>query len=158
MSTNRVIGRDGGLPWHLPDDFKHFKSRTLGKPVLMGRRTWESLDGPLPRRENVVVTRSRDYSADGARIAASFEAALTLVASAEEVMVIGGSALYRCALPLAGRMYLTWIDATIDGDTEFPAYETDEWREVEREVHEPDTRHAHRFEIVTYERRSPPAH
>ena len=156
LSANRVIGRDGGLPWHLPDDFKHFRRTTLGKPVLMGRRTWESLDGPLPKRDNIVVTRSRNYTAEGARVAPGFEQALALVRGAEEVVVIGGASLYRSALPRAERMYLTHIEAEIEGDTRFPDYPEAEWREVSRESHSSDEKHAFAFSIVTYERRSDP--
>jgi len=158
LSSNRVIGRDGGLPWHLPDDFKHFVKTTRGKPVVMGRRTWESLEGPLPKRENIVVTRSRNYQAAGARVVSSFRAALALLKDSEEVVVIGGAGLYRSALAIAERMYLTHIDAEIEGDTEFPEFDQSEWSEVAREVHEADDRHAYRFEIVTYQRVSTPDH
>ena len=134
MSENRVIGRDGDLPWRLPEDLKHFKKVTLGKPVIMGRKTWDSLYvKPLPGRRNIVVTRNPDFQAEGAETTAAVEDALALVASEEEVMVIGGATLFQDALPVASRLHLTEVHAEIDGDTFFPKFDRSHWRETSRD-------------------------
>ena len=153
MDRGRLIGRDGDLPWRLPNDLKHFKQQTLGKTVLMGRRTWESLGRPLPQRENWVLTRDRDFRADGARVFHSLEDALEAHA-AGELLVIGGAELYRQTLPLAQRLYLTEVDAELDGDTRFPAFDRAQWREIESASHPPDERHAWPYRFVTLERRA----
>lgn len=137
VSRNGVIGRDGGLPWHISSDLKRFKEITMGKPVIMGRKTWEGLPRkPLPGRRNIVVTRSTDYTAEGAEVVASAEAALALCADEPEVSIIGGGEIYRLFWPLADRLYLTEVDMEVDGDTFFPAPDPSEWREVSRAVHE----------------------
>lgn len=151
MDRERLIGRDNALPWHLPEDLRHFKATTLGKPVIMGRKTWESLGRPLPGRRNVVVSRNADYALQGAELVGSLEAALSLTAEAEEVFVIGGAELYRQALPLAQRLYLTEIDASHTGDAWFPAFAADEWQETAREEHANADGLAYAF--VRYERR-----
>ncbi len=137
VSQNGVIGRDGGLPWHISSDLKRFKATTLGKPVIMGRKTWESLPRkPLPGRSNIVVTRSHGYVAEGANVVHDAAAALA-VAHAEapgEICVIGGGEIYRMFLPLANRVYLTEVDVTVEGDTRFPVLAPAEWREVSREA------------------------
>ena len=139
MAENRVIGRDGDLPWRLPEDLKHFKRVTLGKPVIMGRKTWDSLYvKPLPGRRNIVVTRNPDFRADGAEATMSVEDALARVADAEEAVVIGGATLFEDALPVAGRFHLTEVHAAIDGDTFFPAFDRTGWREVSRVDHPAD--------------------
>lgn len=126
MARNRVIGRNGGLPWHVPEDLKRFKALTMGKPLVMGRKTWESLPGLLPGRPHVVVTRRQDYAAEGIHVVATLEAALqkadalAAASDADEIMVIGGAEIYRAALPHAQRIYLTEIDAEVEGDTWFP--------------------------------------
>jgi len=121
MSSDGVIGAGGGLPWHLPDDFRQFKRRTRGKPVIMGRKTWESLPRrPLPGRHNVVITRQAAYEAPGATVVRSLEAALEAAGEAPEVMVLGGAQIYAAALPRADRMVLTHVDAEVPGDTRFP--------------------------------------
>lgn len=153
MDRGRLIGRDGDLPWRLPNDLKHFRQQTLGKTVLMGRRTWASLGRPLPQRDNWVLTRDRAFQAEGARVFHTLEAALT-AHEAGELMVIGGAELYRQALPLAQRLYLTEIDVELDGDTRFPAFERDEWREVASESHAADERHAWPYRFVTLERKA----
>ena len=165
MDRGGLIGRDGDLPWRLPNDLKHFRQQTLGKTVLMGRRTWASLGGPLPQRENWVLTRDRDFRAEGARVFHALDEALkahnarlasrALTPSpAAELMVIGGAELYRQALPLAQRLYLTEIDAELDGDTRFPAFERDDWREIASESRPADERHAWPYRFVTLERRA----
>ena len=139
MAENRVIGRDGDLPWQLPEDLRHFKRVTLGKPVIMGRKTWDSLYvKPLPSRRNIVVTRNPDFQANGAETAFSMKEALTRVADAEEAVVIGGATLFADALPAAGRFHLTEVHAEIDGDTFFPNFDRDHWREISRDHHPAD--------------------
>jgi dihydrofolate reductase len=136
VARNGVIGRDGGLPWRLSSDLKRFKRITMGKPVIMGRKTWESLPlKPLPGRLNIVVTRQRDFRAEGAEIVATPEVALAIACrqSPEEVFVIGGGELFHHFLPMADRLYLTEVDIDAEGDATFPGLNTAEWREIERE-------------------------
>jgi dihydrofolate reductase len=152
VAENRVIGRGGALPWRLPDELAHFKRTTLGKPVLMGRHTFVSLGRPLPGRRNVVLSRSPGFAAAGAERAADLEAALALVAGAPEVMVIGGAALYREALPRAARIYLTRVHASPPGDVCFPELDPRDWRETLLAEHAADARHAHAFSIWLLER------
>jgi len=154
MARNGVIGQDGALPWHLPDDLRRFKALTLGKPILMGRRTWESIGRPLPGRTNLVLTRDPAFRAEGASAVASLEAAVAAAAGHEELMVIGGAQVYALAAPLAFRVHLTAIDAEVEGDTRLPPFDRGEWREVAREHHAADARHAHAMDFVTFERRS----
>ena len=156
LSTNRVIGKDNDLPWHLPDDFRHFKRTTKGHHVIMGRLTWESRSQPLPKRVNLVLTSRPDYAAPGATIIRSLDEGLALASAAgdDEVFVIGGTALFAEALPRADRLYLTFIHAEIDGDAHFPEFDASQWREVDRVEREVDDRHAHAFSIVTLERAS----
>ena len=137
VARHRVIGREGRLPWHLPGDMRHFRETTRGKPVIMGRKTWESLPEkfrPLPGRLNVVVSGNPGYSAPGAIVAGSLADAIEKAGrgSDAEVFVVGGAKLYRQALPLAGRLYLTEIDAEFPGDALFPEIDAREWREVSR--------------------------
>lgn len=136
-AVNNVIGRDNQLPWHLPQDLKYFKAKTLGKPVIMGRKTYESIGRPLPGRPNIVVTRNPAWTANGAHVTASLEEALTLAAQLvghepefQETMVIGGAEIYKAALPLADKIYLTRIDVAVEGDALFPALDPEEWRLV----------------------------
>jgi dihydrofolate reductase len=142
VAANRVIGRDNALPWRIPEDLKWFKRQTLGKPVIMGRRTWESIGRPLPGRPNIVVTRRAGWSADGAHAADSLDRALELAAglapATPELMVIGGAALFAEALPRAARLYLTEIHRDYRGDVLFPPFEQAEWRESARERHDGD--------------------
>lgn len=145
MAAGRVIGRDNGLPWHLPEDLKHFKAVTLGKPVIMGRKTWDSIGRPLPGRRNIVVTRQQGWQADGAEAAHSLEAALAMVDGVDEACLIGGAELYRQALPLADRLRLTLIELTVEGDAHFPAWSAREWRETASEAHRNDAGIAYRF-------------
>jgi dihydrofolate reductase len=152
VASNGVIGRDGGMPWHLPEDLKHFKKTTLGHPVVMGRRTWESLGKPLPGRRNIVVTRNRAFAAPGADVVESLEAALERCAGEAEVFVIGGGELYTAALPLAAALEITEIHRDYEGDARFPAFERAKWREVNREAHA--TGDGMRFDFVRYEPRT----
>jgi dihydrofolate reductase len=135
VAKNGVIGRNGALPWRISSDLKRFRAITMGKPVIMGRKTWESLPRkPLEGRTNIVVTRNRDFAAPGALVATSLKDALAK-AQGEEVCIIGGGELFREAIPIADRLYLTEIDLDVEGDTFFPTIDPEEWSEVSREVH-----------------------
>lgn len=153
LSDNRVIGRDNQLPWRMPADLAHFKRLTMGKPIIMGRCTWESLPGLLPHRTHVVVTRDRDYVVEGGLVVHSIQQALELVGDVEEMMVVGGANLYAQTLPLASRMYLTVVHDFFDGDTAFPDYEEAEWQEVSRQSHAADARNPHAYSFLTLARR-----
>ena len=152
-ARNGVIGRDGTLPWRLPEDLAFFKRTTMGHPIVMGRRTWESIGRPLPGRRNIVVSRRAGFAAAGAEVAPGLDEALRLCAGSEEVFVIGGAQLYTEALPRAGRLIVTEIDADFDGDTRWPAPDRAQWRETARE-HLPPTAERHfALDFVTYLRR-----
>lgn len=151
VAANGVIGTDGRLPWHLPEDLQHFKRLTLGHPVVMGRRTWESLGRPLPGRDNIVVTRQPGYDAAGASVASSLAAALALCAVEPVVFVIGGRELFAEALPLAAGLVLTEIHRDFPGDVRFPEYDRARWRETQREAH--TAADGMRFDFVLYEPR-----
>ncbi len=148
MASNGVIGRDNRLPWHLPADLQHFKSLTLGKPILMGRCTWESLPGLLPGRRHIVVTRNEGYLAPGAEVVHSVEEALAAVAGEPEIMIVGGSRFYAEMLPRADRLYLTLVDADVEGDARFPDIDWREWREVARQDHSADEKNAYDYTFV----------
>jgi dihydrofolate reductase len=150
LASNGVIGIDGKLPWHLPEDLKHFKNLTLGHPIIMGRRTWESLGKALPGRENIVVTRTRGYEAPGAAVATSLGAALALCAGESVAFVIGGQQLFVESLPVAAGLVLTEIFRTYEGDTWFPEFDRTHWREAQREAH--TAADGMRFDFVLYER------
>lgn len=152
MSTNGVIGRDNQLPWHLPADLQHFKKTTMGKPILMGRKTYESIGRPLPGRTNIVITRDADYAAEGCVVVYSIEAALQAAGEQDEIMIIGGAEFYRQILPLADTIYLTRIHEDFAGDTYFPELNPAEWHEVERTDWEADEKNSHRYSFVRLER------
>jgi len=160
MDRNRLIGRDGGMPWHVPGEQAHFKAVTMGKPIVMGRRTHESIGRPLPGRTNVVVTRDRDWRADGVVVAHSLEEALetgrqvadTEATRADEVVVIGGAALCADAMAWTERLYLTVIDHAFDGDTWLDSFHEAEWREVTREEPDPATTGGYRIACRVLER------
>lgn len=147
------IGRGGGLPWHLPADLQHFRALTMGKPVIMGRRTWESIGRPLPGRRNVVVSRQPSLQVPGCEVAGSLDDALRLVDDAAEACVIGGAEIYRLALPLADLIHLTRVHARVEADTFLPPLDPQEWRLRSREEHAADERHAYPFSFITLERR-----
>src|SRR5262245_55337684 len=149
VASNGIIGANGGLPWRLPEDLQHFKPITLGHPVIMGRRTWESLKAPLPGRDNIVVTRTAGYEAPGAAVASSLEAALALCVGEPVVFVIGGSRLFAESLPQAAGLVMTEIDKAFEGDTWFPQYDRSRWKESQRERHV--TADGMKFDFVLYE-------
>lgn len=151
IARNGVIGQNNRLPWHLPADLKRFKRQTMGKPMIMGRKTWESLPGLLPHRTHIVLTRDRGYLAEGAIVARSLDEALAL-AGGDEINIIGGAHLYRAALPLADLMLITEIDVDFDGDILFPDYDRMLWKEVSREAHAPDQSNQYPYSFVTLER------
>lgn len=140
-TRNQVIGRDNQMPWHLPADLRYFKQRTLGKPIIMGRKTWESLGRPLPERLNIVVTRQTDIALEGAEVFADLQAAIergqewASEQGVDEVMVIGGGQLYQQALALTQRVYLTRIDLELEGDTFFPVLDAQQWQQTEAQAH-----------------------
>lgn len=142
MAADRVIGMENAMPWHLPADLAWFKKNTLNKPVIMGRRTFESIGRPLPDRMNIVIS-SKDGEGDGVIWVTSVEEALHAAGDVEEIMVIGGGRVYEQLLPQASRLYLTHIDAEVEGDTSFPDYEPDEWQSVFSEFHDADQQNSH---------------
>ncbi|MDT6960180.1 dihydrofolate reductase [Cupriavidus sp. SZY C1] len=150
-ARNGVIGRDNTLPWRLPEDLQHFKRTTLGAPIIMGRKTWDSIGRPLPGRRNIVVSRNRDLKLEGAEVAASLEDAQRLCVGVEQVFLIGGAQLYAEALPSADRLIVTEIDADIEGDAFFPAVDRSRWNEVARETHH-SAANGFDYAFVTYER------
>ena len=154
VDRNLAIGRDNRLPWHLPDDLKRFKALTLGKPVLMGRKTADSLGRALPKRKNLVLTRSGRVPFEGMEAVATVDEAMR-IAGESELMVIGGSEVYALTLARATRLYLTLVDTEVGGaDAFFPRIHEDDWRVVDYESHVADERHAHAFEFVDYQRAS----
>ncbi len=158
MSRNGVIGRAGGLPWRLPEDLRRFKALTMGKPIVMGRKTFDSIGRALPGRRNIVISRSAAAATrSDVSFVASMSAALAVAGPVEEIMVIGGSEIYRAALPLAERIYLTRVEAEIDGDVVFPELSLRQWRTVASERRPVDGEHAYAMTFETLERISAPA-
>jgi dihydrofolate reductase len=152
-ARNGVIGANGKLPWHISEDLVRFKNITMGHPIVMGRKTWESIGRPLPGRRSIVVTRNRDYVADGAEVVTSLEEALARCTDTDEIFVIGGAELYAAALPRADRLLLTEIDEDFGGDTFLPAPSRADWKEASRERHEPTAARGFSFDYVDYRRR-----
>ena len=153
MAENRVIGRGGGLPWRLPADMVRFRSLTMGKPIVMGRRTHESIGRTLDGRTNIVVSRRPGYRAPGCTVTASFEAALEAASDATEIVVIGGASIYERALPVTDRIHLTLVHESIDGDVRFPHFALAEWREVSRLKRGADARNRHDVSFIELARR-----
>lgn len=153
-SENNVIGDENEIPWHLPDDMAFFRSTTEGKPVIMGRKTFESIGHPLPKRQNIIISRQQDLVIEGCEVVSSLEEALDLAEEegADEACVIGGGQIYKEAIELADRIYLTRVHAKVDGDAYFPEIDEEEWEEVEHEDHPKDERHEFAFSIEQYER------
>lgn len=154
MDRNRAIGVDGDLPWRLSSDLKYFKSITMGKPIIMGRKTYDSIGRPLPGRRNIVVSRNPDYEAPGCDVITSLDAAIDLVKDVSEVMIVGGATLYIEALTLANRLYITEVDAEVNADTWFPVVDPADWQEVSREHHHADEKNQFDYAFVVLERKA----
>jgi len=152
-ARNGVIGAGGGLPWRLPEDLAFFKRTTMGHPIVMGRKTWESIGRPLPGRRSVIVTRDLNFAAAGAEVVHSLAEAIQRCADTEEIFVIGGAQVYTEALGRADRLLLTEIDADFEGDTFMPAAAAEDWAEFSRERHPPTATRAYAFDFVDYRRR-----
>ena len=152
LARNRVIGRDNRLPWHLPADLRFFKRITMGKPLLMGRRTWESIGRPLPGRRMIVLSRDPAYQAPGCVVARSLDEVWEIAGTVPEIMVIGGASLYAQTLPLAECMYLTFVDADVPGDVWFPDWNSLEWQQVWEETHPADADHVWPYRFQRWER------
>lgn len=152
MAKGRVIGKDNTMPWHLPADFAWFKRNTLGKPIIMGRKTYESIGRPLPGRRNIVISRNPACVFEGVETVTSMDEALALVKGEKEVMIIGGGSIYNACLPRAHRLYLTFIDAQIEGDTCFPDWGDKGWKKSHSEQYNADEKNAYNMEFVILER------
>ena len=148
------IGLGGSLPWRLPEDLRRFKALTMGSPIIMGRKTWDSIGRALPGRHNIVVSRQAGLAIEGCTVVDSLDAGLAASGPVPEVFVIGGAEIYRLALPIADTMYLTRVHATVGADTFFPAFDVVEWEEVAREEHPADAMHAFAVSFVTLRRRT----
>jgi len=153
VDRNLAIGRDNAMPWHLPDDFKYFKQQTMGKPVVMGRKTFESIGGrPLPGRRNYILSRQSNLQLPGVEVFHEMASLLQALQAEEEVMIMGGEQIYRQFLPLAHRLYLTEVATEIDADAHFPSFDQTQWQEISRQPHPKDARHAFDFDFVQYQR------
>lgn len=153
MDRNHLIGNKNQLPWHLPADFSHFKSVTMGKPIVMGRKTFESIGKPLPGRKNIVLSRNAEMKFEGADCVSDFDQAISLVSGVEEVMIIGGSAIYEMLLPEVDRMYLTYVDAEFTGDAWFPDFDKNQWVEIEVVERPADEKNLYACRFVTLQKR-----
>ncbi|HHF3084160.1 TPA: type 3 dihydrofolate reductase [Vibrio diabolicus] len=151
MADNRIIGKDNQMPWHLPADFAWFKRCTMGKPVVMGRKTYESIGRPLPGRLNIVISRDETLKIEGVTTVTSIEQALDVAGDAEEVMIIGGGAIYAACLPMANKLYITHIEAAIDGDTQFPDW-GDQFKETYSETYQADEKNAYNMRFTELEK------
>jgi dihydrofolate reductase len=154
MSKNRVIGKDGKLPWKLPKELRYFKETTEGHPVIMGRKTYESIGRPLPGRKNIILTRQKNLSLAGCSVVDSFDSALQHVGENEEVFVIGGGEIYKVALPRADKIHLTVVDAVIEGDAFFPDFDDGDWNLVSKNYHRADDNNPYNFSINVYEKKA----
>lgn len=153
MAHNRVIGKGNAMPWHLPDELRHFKQVTMGKPIIMGRNTFDSIGRALPGRQNIVITHDPKFQFDGTVVVHSIDEALTAAGSVDEVMIIGGGHLYRQMIKRADRLYVTMIDANIEGDTFFPEIVEDEWQAVEEVYQAADDKNGYAMRFLVLERR-----
>ena len=158
MARNRTIGRNNALPWHLSEDLKYFKRVTVGKPIIMGRKTWDSIGRPLPGRTNIVITRDKNFSAEGARVVHSLDEALELAQSvclidgAEEAVVIGGAEIYSFAMEKADRLYMTQVHADVEGDAWFPEFNLGAWQELAREDFEASGPNPYDYSFIVLEK------
>lgn len=153
MAKNRAIGKNNQLLWHLSADLKHFKALTLGKPIIMGRKTFESIGKPLPGRKNIILTQQVDYHVDGCSVVNSISEALISAGDVSEVMIIGGANIYELFLPQADYLYLTEVDVDAIGDTYFPVFDLSVWQEISREMHSADDKNPYNYSFVTWQRR-----
>ncbi len=153
MAKNRLIGQDNQMPWHLPDDLKYFKAQTLNKPIIMGRKTFESIGAkPLPKRRNIVITRDKQFQADGVEIFHDLKHALNALQTCDEIMIIGGAQIYQQMLDKAHRLYITEVAIELEGDAYFPQWNQQVWIETKRAHHSADAHHAYAFDFVEYQR------
>lgn len=152
MDKNRIIGANNQLPWHLPADLAHFKRLTINKPIVMGRKTYESIGRPLPQRRNIIITRNADFRAEACEVFHSLDAALENLKNEEEVMVIGGGELFAQILSQATTLYLTIVDAKVDGDVYFPDWNANEWQEVESQFNQADEKNPFNYTFLTLKR------
>lgn len=150
MAKNRIIGKDNKMPWHLPADLKHFKAVTMANPIVMGRKTYESIGRPLPGRQNVIISRNPDYKVDGCDVVNSIETVIEQLSGHEEIMIIGGGFLYSQMIDQADKLYLTFIDLEIDGDTRFPEFEYLDLKETANEYHSSDDKNPHNYRFINY--------
>lgn len=153
MDRNHLIGNNNQLPWHLPADFAHFKSVTMGKPIVMGRKTFESIGKPLPGRTNIVLSRNPETRFEGVVCVSSFEEAIAVVPDAQEIMIIGGSTIYEMLLPKIDRMYITYVDGEFEGDAWFPQFDESQWFEKEAVIRQADEKNLYNCRFVTLERK-----
>lgn len=153
FDKNRLIGRDNGLPWHLPADLKHFKSLTMGHHMIMGRKTFESIGKPLPGRTTVIITRQKNFMAEGCIVVHHLDDALAYCSKEEEVFIIGGAQIFNCTLPLADHLYITEIDHAFEGDTHFPEILPEEWKQISFERHEADEKNGWPYTFINYRRK-----
>lgn len=160
MAENGVIGRDNGLPWRLPKDMQFFMTATMGKPVIMGRKTFETMKAPLPSRTNIVLTRDADYAREGIKVVGNFAEALKAaraqceIDGVDEIMVAGGAEIYRLALLVATRLYVTTVHGLVEGDTVFPEVDWDQFEQARAESFPPDEKHSHPFTISVFNRKA----
>lgn len=152
MDRNRVIGKNDTLPWHISEDLKHFKKITMGKPIVMGRKTHESIGRPLPGRENIIITRDKNYRVEGCTVLHSLEDVFEHCRNVDEVMITGGSEIYKYALEKASRLYLTEVHAEIEGDTFFPEFDRNEWQETGRETFKADEKNEFDYSFVVLDK------
>jgi dihydrofolate reductase len=154
IAQNGAIGKDNALLCRLPDDLKHFKAITMGKPMVMGRKTFDSIGRPLPGRKSIVISRQRELTIPGCTVVASLADAIAEAGDVAEIAIVGGGEIYRQALPMVNTLYLTQVHASLEGDVFFPALIESQWRETQREDHAADERHAYPFSFLTLERKS----
>ncbi len=150
MAKNRVIGKDNDMPWHLPADLQHFRKTTLDKPIIMGRKTYESIGRPLPKRHNIIISRNVDYRAEGCDVVGSLEEAVKCAGDVDELFIIGGGFLYEQTIDLADRLYLTFIDLEVEGDTLFPEYDHLALKKIASEQHQKDEKNPYDYEFTEF--------
>ena len=152
MDRNRLIGNHDALPWHLPADMQWFRKQTMEKPILMGRKTFESIGKPLPKRMNIILSRQKDLTIEGCIVVQSLHEAKAAVPDADEMMVIGGAEIYALLLPQADQLYITHIDESFEGDTWFPTYDLELWQRVQHEPHQADEKNPHNYRFEVWQR------